>query len=109
MRGDAGRASPGTRSCRPSCSSGRRTAPKQIVVKDPAANAEGARRLSRYPAGHGEGYGQAFRNLFADVYAAVAGQPHGPFPTFRDGLRGVAAVEAAVASARSGAWVEVEA
>ncbi len=84
-------------------------APKQIVVKDPAANAEGARRLSRYPAGHGEGYGQAFRNLFANVYAAVAGQPHGPFPTFRDGLRGVAAVEAAVLSARSGAWVEVEA
>jgi predicted dehydrogenase len=83
-------------------------APKQIVVKDPVTNAESARRLSRFPAGHGEGYGQAFRNLFTDVYAAVAGQPHGPFPTFRDGLRGVAAVEAAVQSARSGAWVEVE-
>src|SRR5262245_56310239 len=51
--------------------------PRQIVVKDPATNAEEARRLSRYPAGHGEGYGQAFRNLFADVYAAIAGEPHG--------------------------------
>jgi predicted dehydrogenase len=82
--------------------------PRRIVVKDPAANAEEARRLSRYPAGHGEGYGQAFRNLFADVYAAIAGEPHAPFPTFHDGHRGVAAVEAAVRSARNGGWVEVE-
>ena len=83
--------------------------PKQVVVKDPASNAEPARRLSRYPAGHGEGYGQAFRNLFADVYAAIEGRPHAPFPTFRDGHRGVATVEAAVASARDGGWVRVDA
>ena len=82
--------------------------PRRIVVKDPATNAEQARRLSRYPAGHGEGYGQAFRNLFADVYAAIAGEPHDPFPTFRDGHRGVAAVEATVRSARDGGWVGVE-
>jgi predicted dehydrogenase len=81
--------------------------PRRIVVKDPATNAERARRLSRYPAGHGEGYGQAFRNLFTDVYAAAAGHPHEPFPTFRDGHRGVATVEAAVASARDGAWTRV--
>lgn len=81
--------------------------PPRIVVKDPATNAEEARRLSRYPAGHGEGYGQAFRNLFADVYAAIAGEPHGPFPTFRDGHRGVAAVEAAVRSSREGGWAAV--
>jgi predicted dehydrogenase len=83
--------------------------PKQIVVKDPATNAESARRLSRYPAGHGEGYGQAFRNLFADVYAAVGGEPQAPFPTFADGHRGVATVEAAVESARTGGWVAVAA
>jgi predicted dehydrogenase len=81
--------------------------PRQIVVKDPATNAEQARRLSRYPAGHGEGYGQAFHNLFTDVYAAVAGRRHAPFPTFRDGHRGVATVEAAVGSARDGGWARV--
>ena len=81
--------------------------PRRIVVKDPATNAEEARRLSRYPAGHGEGYGQAFRNLFADVYAAIEGRPHAPYPTFRDGHRGAATVEAAVASARDGGWVSV--
>ena len=83
--------------------------PAQVVVKDPATNAEPARRLSRYPAGHGEGYGGAFRNLFADVYAAMARRTHAPFPTFRDGHRGVATVEAAVRSARDGGWAVVEA
>jgi len=82
--------------------------PTQVVVKDPAANAEPARRLSRYPAGHGEGYGGAFRNLFSDVYAAIAGRAHAPFPTFRAGHRGVATTAAAVRSARDGGWAPVE-
>ena len=77
--------------------------PKQVVVKDPLTNVDSAQALSRYPAGHGEGYGEAFRNLFESVYAAIAGRDHAPFPTFSDGLRGVAAVEAAVRS--RGGWV----
>ena len=81
--------------------------PKQIVVKDPGANAEPARALSRYPAGHGEGYGEAFRNLFEPVYDAIDGRQHRPYPTFEDGHRGVATLEAAVASARAGGWTPV--
>jgi predicted dehydrogenase len=72
--------------------------PTRILVKE-----EGP--LARYPAGHAEGYGDAFRNLFADVYRAVAGEQHDAFPTFADGARGVALVEAAVRSAREGRWV----
>jgi len=79
--------------------------PKQIVVKDPVHNVERARPMSRYPAGHAEGYGGAFRNLFEQVYRAVAGLPHEAFPTFADGHRGVATLEAAVESARTGTWV----
>jgi predicted dehydrogenase len=74
--------------------------PTQLELK-------GGGRLARYPAGHAEGYGDAFRNLFADVYAAVAGEPHDAFPTFADGLRGVQTVEAAVRSAREGGWIPV--
>jgi predicted dehydrogenase len=77
-------------------------------VKDLDAGPSPARLLARYPAGHAEGYGGAFRNLFADVYRAVAGLDHGPFPTFVDGAHGVAVTEAAVASARDGGWVTVE-
>ncbi len=72
----------------------------RIVPKD-------AGPLARYPAGHAEGYGDAFRNLFTDVYRAIAGEPHDPYPTFADGRRGIAILEAAVQSAREGRWVEV--
>jgi predicted dehydrogenase len=81
--------------------------PVQRVVRDPLANASSARPLSRFPAGHGEGYGDAFRNLFAAVYGAVDGATATSFPTFADGHHGVALVEAAVASAAGGGWVDV--
>jgi predicted dehydrogenase len=75
-------------------------APTRLVLKEGGPGA-------RYPAGHAEGYGDAFRNVFADVYRAIAGEPHDQYPTFEDGLRGVALLEAAVASARGGRWVTV--
>jgi predicted dehydrogenase len=74
--------------------------PTRIVPKD-------ASPLALYPAGHAEGYGDAFRNVFANVYRAIAGEPHDPYPTFEDGHRGVVLVEAAVTSAREGRWVAV--
>jgi predicted dehydrogenase len=77
-------------------------APTELALKDSATSP-----LAWYPAGHGEGYGEAFANIFREVYRAIAGEEHEPFPTFEDGHRGVRAVEAAVASARSGDWVEV--
>ena len=76
-------------------------APTQIVLKDATS------ALAHYPPGHGEGYGEAFESLFREIYRAIAGEEHAPFPTFEDGHRGVRAVEAAVASARSGDGVEV--
>jgi predicted dehydrogenase len=81
--------------------------PVQRIVRDPLTNTPSARRLSRYPAGHGEGYGDAFRNLFTSVYRAIAGAEHDPFPTFADGHHGVTLVEAAVASAQRRDWVAV--
>jgi predicted dehydrogenase len=74
--------------------------PTRVVVKD-----EGP--LARYPAGHAEGYGGAFRNVFAQVYRAIDGEQHTAFPTLADGHRNVRVLEAAVASARAGDWVEV--
>jgi predicted dehydrogenase len=76
------------------------TEPARVVLK-----ADGP--LARYPAGHAEGYGDAFRNVFANVYRAIRGEPHDPFPTFAEGLRGVETVEAAVRSARESRWVTV--
>jgi predicted dehydrogenase len=80
----------------------RADAPTQIVVKDPATNG------GRYPAGHAEGYGDAFRTILGEAYLAMAGEPHGSFPTFADGQRGMQVLEATLRSARDGGWIPVE-
>jgi predicted dehydrogenase len=77
-------------------------APTQIVIKDPAVNG------GRWPPGHAEGYEDAFRAILGNAYAAMAGDPHGPFPTFADGHRGMRILDATLRSARDGGWVRVE-
>lgn len=76
-------------------------APTEIVRKDPAVNA------GRYPAGHAEGYGDAFRVILTDAYLAMAGEPHRSFPTFADGHRGMQILEATLRSANDGGWTKV--
>ncbi len=65
------------------------------------------------PAGHPEGWAEALRDLLRPLYAAVAAGDPPPdpsesehrYPTLDDGARGVAFVEAVLASAREGRWV----
>jgi predicted dehydrogenase len=73
-----------------------------------------AQRMSRIPAGHPEGYFEAFANIYASFLAALrkvkAGQALATedvdFPDVMDGLRGVRFIEACVASSKRGAtWV----
>ena len=98
-------ASPGTRSRRPRCCSARRRARRRSSSRTRRRTPSRRAALARYPAGHGEGYGEAFRTSSRRLRARSTGEPHGPFPTFADGHRGVATVEAAVRSARDGGWV----
>jgi predicted dehydrogenase len=76
-------------------------APTEIVVKDAAMNG------GRYPAGHAEGYGDAFRTVLREAYLAMAGEPHGAFPTFADGHRGMQILDATLRSAREGGWAAI--
>ena len=75
---------------------------------------EAARAASRLPAGHPEGYLEAFANLYRafidDVRLLAAGRkPLRDYPGVRDGLRGLRFIERAVASSRAGSvWVDVE-
>ncbi len=70
--------------------------------------ASAARPSAHYPGGHPEGYPDAFKNLFLNVYRAVAGESQGgDFPTFLDGHRAAAMVDAVLTSHRSGRWTEV--
>jgi predicted dehydrogenase len=76
-------------------------APTEIVVKDPARNG------GRWPAGHAEGYEDAFRVILGNAYAAMQGGAHDPYPTFADGHRGMQILDAVLRSARDGGWVHV--
>jgi predicted dehydrogenase len=73
----------------------------------------GAQSATRIPAGHPEGYLEAFANIYrafiADILHVRAGQaPRGGYPTAQDGVRGLRVVAAALESARRGSqWVEV--
>jgi len=78
-----------------------------VVARDPARLSPDAARLSLVPAGHPAGYQDAFNAFVADTYATVAGATRDGLPTFDDGVRAVRVTEAVLASAASGAWVEV--
>ncbi len=67
------------------------------------------------PAGHPEGYLEAFANLYKDlaeqIRAKAEGRPPDPLalsvPTVEDGARGVRFIHAAVESSnRGGVWVD---
>lgn len=83
-------------------------AQQATLVRDPAVLSEAAARYAIVPAGHAQGYTDAFQAFVADVYAAVrgAGAPDG-LPIFSDGLRAARITEAVLASSASRAWQEV--
>ncbi len=77
------------------------------IIRNPDALAPAAARLSYSPAGHAEGFGDAFRNLFRDVYSAIGGADV-CYPTLADGYRMVAIVEAIQTSARTRRGVGID-
>lgn len=80
---------------------------QSVLVRDPARLSPAAARYATLPAGHAQGYGDAFDAFVADVYAAIRGDVPDGLPLFRDGLRAARITEAVLASARSGGWEEV--
>jgi len=84
----------------------------RTVSRAGAGASAAAARMSRIPAGHPEGYLEGFANIYAEAAAAIAAARDGVapareviYPTVQDGLRGVAFVEACIASSRrNGAW-----
>ena len=87
----------------------------QIIERGEAGLSPEADRASRVTIGHAEGMPLAFANIYADlaevIRAAKEGRPPDPaatlFPKAEDGLRSMAAVHAAVASAgAAGTWVD---
>jgi predicted dehydrogenase len=87
----------------------------QIVERGGPDLSPEAARASRVTIGHAEGMPLAFANIYADLAEVIAARKQGRspdplaghFPTAVDGLRSIAAIEAAVHSARhGGAWTD---
>jgi predicted dehydrogenase len=88
---------------------GRRDAPNELLLRNPALMDARARTTTQLPAGHAEGFADTFRALYAAVYRAVAvGEPGKDYPTFRDGHVENVLVETVGRSNREQRWVEVE-
>lgn len=89
---------------------GRREEPNGLLLKDPALLAEPARAYAALPGGHGEGYGDTFKQVFRRFYQAIEDPSAAPeYPQFADGLRQLRIVEAALESHRERGWVDVAA
>ena len=79
----------------------------QIMEKGESGLSDEASRLSRVAIAHPEGFPLAVANIYVDLAAVIRGQTAGALPLAQDGLRSMAAVYAAVASANNaGQWVD---
>jgi predicted dehydrogenase len=102
--------------------------PEELTVKYPDRAPETQRRghgylgrqakaAARTPAGHPEGYLEAFGNIYQQAFRAIEAEVRGrarprdlDFPTIDDGVAGMAFIEAAVKSSSLGAkWVKLPA
>lgn len=79
----------------------------QTIEKGEGGLYEDAQRLSRVAIAHPEGFPLAVANIYVDLAAALKGEQRDGLPSASDGLRSMAAVHSAVASAQQdGAWVD---
>jgi predicted dehydrogenase len=88
--------------------------PREIWRRGNGYDGAAAAAATRVPAGHPEGYLEAFGNIYRQAFRAIAAEVEGKaapadldFPTIGDGVEGMAFIETVVKSARLGArWVK---
>jgi predicted dehydrogenase len=89
---------------------GNRNSNNQIIVKDPSLLMPGAQSYADLPGGHGEGYGDTFKQVFRRFYGSLDNPEAAvEYPTFADGLRQLHIMQAELDSHKSGAWADVTA
>ncbi|AMJ61151.1 Gfo/Idh/MocA family protein [Bosea sp. PAMC 26642] len=89
---------------------------KMILTRGSPWLSPAAKNASRIPAGHPEGFIEAFANVYrgivADIRARQPGRIADPleadYPGVEDGARGVRFIERAVQSSREGRWIGMD-
>ena len=90
--------------------------PTYTITRSGAGSGPEAGRVSRIPPGHPEGYLEGFANIYTEVAHAIQAARKGKkadkavmFPTVDDGVKGLAFIEAAVASSqKNGKWTKLK-
>ncbi len=90
--------------------------PRQIWRRGNGYLGSEAQRFGRIPAGHPEGYLEAFGNIYREAFRAIAAEVAGrkqpkdlDYPTIEDGVEGMAFIAATVESSKRGArWVRMK-
>jgi predicted dehydrogenase len=90
-------------------------APRYRLTRGGAGTGAAAARVTRVPPGHPEGYLEGFANIYAEAARAIIARrdgtaldPDTTFPGLKEGLEGVAFVDACVRSSRKNAgWVKL--
>lgn len=88
---------------------------ERILHSGTASLSQAAQAATRLPAGHPEGFVEAFANVYRGVAQAIRAvadgdrisHPQLDFPTVEAGVRGLRFVDAAVRSGREGGWVSL--
>jgi len=89
--------------------------PRQIWRRGNGYLGAQAQRFGRIPAGHPEGYLEAFGNIYREAFRAIAAEVAGrkppkdlDYPTIDDGVEGMAFIETVVKSSKRGArWTKM--
>jgi predicted dehydrogenase len=90
-------------------------APRYRLTRGGPGTGAAAARVTRVPSGHPEGYLEGFANIYAEAARAIIARREGgtvdpavTFPGLKEGLEGVAFVDACVRSSkRDAAWVSL--
>lgn len=80
----------------------------RVISRDAPELSADAQRLSTVPAGHPMGYLDAFAAFVRDTYAVIGGASPEGLPDFTDGARANQIIDAVLASAADGTWIDVE-
>lgn len=87
---------------------GRRNEPNLIINKDPKILSAQAADLANYPGGHVEGFADAIKQVFKQVYTSIENpNSHYDYASFEDGLRQMLICEKIYESSQIGKWVRL--
>ncbi|MEP7269567.1 MAG: Gfo/Idh/MocA family oxidoreductase [Saprospiraceae bacterium] len=89
---------------------GNRNKANESLMRDPSLAHAEARSIISFPGGHNEGFPDTSKQLFKEVYEAIAlgQQPaQASFPTFEDGYRELLICEKILESNKKQTWVKV--